>query len=75
MSNFGNRLHFAYNHAMNVFQVPPKPPKRDQQVRIMMSKEEKRSMQQVAKKLDCTASDLIRTALNDYIKKKTKQKD
>ena len=59
---------------MSVFEVPPKPPKRDQQVRIMMSKDEKRAMKRAAKQLDLTASDLIRTAVNEFLKKKSRKK-
>ena len=65
---------FAYNDAMSTFEVPPKPPKRDQQVRIMMSKDEKRTMRRAAKELDITASDLIRTALHEFLQKKSKRK-
>ena len=40
----------------------------------MMSKDEKRTMQRTAKQLDITASDLIRTALHEFLKKKSKKK-
>ncbi len=40
----------------------------------MMSKDEKRTMQRAAKQLDITASDLIRTALHEFLKKKSKKK-
>lgn len=59
---------------MSAFEVPPKPPKRDQQVRIMMSKDEKRTLRRASKELDITASDLIRTALHEFLKKKSKRK-
>ncbi len=35
----------------------------------MMSRDEKRSMQRVAKQVGLTTSDVIRTAVNEFVKK------
>ncbi len=62
---------FAYNPAMSVFEDPPK---RDTQLRVMMTKVEKRNLDKAAKDLDVTVADLVRTAVNKFVEKHKKRK-
>ena len=49
---------------MSVFEDPPK---RDTQLRIMTTKEEKRSLDAAAEELEVTVAHLVRSAVNEYV--------
>ncbi len=55
---------------MSVFKDPPK---RDTQLRIMMTEEEKRSLDAAAEELGVTVAHLVRTAVNEHVEKQRKR--
>ncbi len=54
------------------FSAQPKPPKRDKQLKIMVAASEKARLDAAAHRLGITSSDLVREAVNEYMKKRKK---
>lgn len=71
MFNSGNGPLFAYNADMSVFEDPPR---RDKQLLIRLTASEKQRLENEAKKLDITAAELVRQAVNKFLRAKKKKK-
>jgi predicted transcriptional regulator len=60
---------------MDVFHVSlSKPPKRDVQLKIMVSADEKDRLDALAKQTEMTSSDIVRIAVNDFAKRLSNRK-
>ena len=56
---------------MSVFE---KPPNRDKQFKVMLTPKERQELEDAAAEFDMTASDLVREAVNQYVKRRRKRK-
>ena len=56
------------------FSAQAKPPKRDKQLKIMVAASEKAKLDAAAHRLRITNSDLVREAVNEYMKKRKKKR-
>ena len=65
---------FAYNPAMGIFKTARTSPKRDTQLKVLMTSAEKAALAAAAAKYDMTTSDLVREAVNDYVERREKRK-